>query len=100
MMADDFKNDVFLSYSSHDKDVVRDIANRLKSDGLKVWFDAWEIKPGDSIPAKVEAGLEHSRVLVLCMSAHAFGSDWAGLEESSFSRCSRSCPATTTQYTW
>ena len=25
--------------------------------------------------AKIEAGLEHSRVLVLCMSAHAFGSD-------------------------
>ena len=30
--------------------------------------------------AKIEAGLEHSRVLVLCMSAHAFGSDWAHLE--------------------
>jgi len=34
---------------------------------------------GNSIPAKVEAGLEHSRVLVLCMSANAFGSDWAQL---------------------
>ncbi len=44
---------------------------------LKVWFDEWVLKPGDSIPAKIEEGLEHSRVLVLCMSAHAFGSDWA-----------------------
>src|SRR5512136_2752838 len=32
----------------------------------------------------VEEGLEHSRVLVLCMSANAFGSDWAQLEASTF----------------
>ena len=49
-----------------------------------MWFDEWEIKPGDSIPAKIEEGLEHSRVLVLCMSANAFGSDWAQLEAGTF----------------
>jgi len=64
--------------------VVRPLAERLRQDGLKVWFDEWEIKPGDSIPATIEAGLEHSRVLVLCMSAHAFGSDWAQLEAGTF----------------
>ena len=42
------------------------------------------IKPGDSIPAKIEEGLESSRVLVLCMSANAFGSDWAQLEAGTF----------------
>jgi len=42
------------------------------------------LKPGDSIPAKIEEGLEHSRVLVLCMSANAFGSDWAQLEAGTF----------------
>ena len=54
------------------------------ADGLHVWFDTWELKPGDSIPAKIEEGLEHSRVLVLCMSANAFGSDWAQLEAGTF----------------
>jgi hypothetical protein len=49
-----------------------------------VWFDEWVLKPGDSIPAKIEEGLEHSRVLVLCMSANAFGSDWAQLESGTF----------------
>ena len=68
-MADDFTYDVFLSHSSKDKAVVRAVAERLREDGLKVWFDEWELKPGDSIPAKIEEGLEHSRVLVLCMSA-------------------------------
>ena len=79
-----FKFDVFLSHSSKDKVVVRELAERLREARLRLWFDEWEIKPGDSIPAKIEDGLEHSRVLVLCMSANAFGSDWAQLEAGTF----------------
>ena len=79
-MADNFTYDVFLSHSKKDKAVVRNVAERLRGEGVRVWFDDWEIRPGDSIPAKIEDGLEHSRVLVLCMSVHAFGSDWAQLE--------------------
>ena len=56
-MGDDFKYDVFLSHSSKDKEVVRDIAEQLRANDLNVWFDAWEIRPGDSIPAKIEEGL-------------------------------------------
>jgi small GTP-binding protein len=84
MSTEAFTHDVFLSHSSKDKAVVRAIAERLKADGLRVWFDEWEIRPGDSIPAKIEDGLEHCRVLVLCISAHAFGSDWAQLEAGTF----------------
>ncbi|HRX54654.1 MAG TPA: toll/interleukin-1 receptor domain-containing protein [Verrucomicrobiales bacterium] len=62
-MPDDFAYDVFLSHSSKDKTVVRDLAERLRQDGVKVWFDEWVLKPGDSIPAKIEEGLERSRVL-------------------------------------
>jgi hypothetical protein len=70
-----FPYDVFLSHSSKDKAVVRPLAERLRADGVKVWLDEWEIKPGDGIPAKIEEGLERACVLVLCMSANAFGSD-------------------------
>ena len=42
--------------------------------------------PGDSIPAKIEEGLERSRVPVLCMSANAFGSDWAQLKAGTCGR--------------
>ena len=83
-MAGEFEYDAFLSHSSQDKEVVRDVAERLRKDGLKVWFDEWALKPGDSIPAKIEAGLDHSRVLVLCMSANAFGSDWTRMESHTF----------------
>ena len=83
-MPDEFPYDVFLSHSAKDKAVVRPLAERLRADGVKVWFDEWVLKPGDSIPAKIEEGLERSRVLVLCMSANAFGSDWAQLESGTF----------------
>jgi small GTP-binding protein len=67
--------DVFLSHSAKDKKVVRALAERLRRDGLKVWFDE---------PAKIEEGLERSRVLVLCMSANALGAEWAQLEAGTF----------------
>ncbi len=64
--------------------MVRPLAERLRADGVKVWFDEWMLKPGYSIPARIEEGLERSRELVLCMSAHALGSDWAQLESGTF----------------
>ncbi|MEK7677942.1 MAG: toll/interleukin-1 receptor domain-containing protein [Verrucomicrobiota bacterium] len=61
MSAEAFTHDVFLSHSAKDKAVVRPLAERLRQDGLKVWFDEWVLKPGDSIPAKIEEGLERSQ---------------------------------------
>src|ERR1700680_1451116 len=83
-MAVTFPYDVFLSHSSKDTEVAREIAVRLRTDGLRVWFDDWEINLGDSVRAKIEEGLEQSRVLVLWLSAHAFGSDWTRLEAGTF----------------
>ena len=104
-MPDEFPYDVFLSHSAKDKAVVRPLAERLRADGVKVWFDEWVLKPGDSIErnqsktAKIEAGLERSRVFSLAhrmgegarragegWMSHAFGSDWAQLESGTFNR--------------
>jgi len=82
-MTQDFTYDVFLSHSSKDKSVVRELAERLRDDGVHVWFDEWEIRPGDSIPVKIEQGIQESRTLVLCMSKNAFASDWVTLERQS-----------------
>ncbi|MDP2945829.1 MAG: TIR domain-containing protein, partial [bacterium] len=79
-MTQDFEYDVFLSHSSKDRAAARELAQRLKGDGLRVWLDEWAIRPGDSIPLAIERGLEGSRTLVLAMSAQAFASDWVTLE--------------------
>jgi hypothetical protein len=38
--------DVFLSHNSKDKPAVREIAMMLKTRGLHVWLDEWELVPG------------------------------------------------------
>lgn len=76
----EFRWDVLLSHNSRDKPKVRPLAEALRDAGLRVWFDEWNIGPGDDIFAAVEHGLQHTRVLVLCMTPAAFGSDWVQLE--------------------
>jgi WD40 repeat protein len=79
-MSETFAYDGFLSHSTKDKPAVRRLAERLKKDGLRVWFDAWAIQPGDLIGLKIEQGLEQSRTLVLVMSKNTFASEWVTLE--------------------
>ncbi|MGK7910246.1 MAG: SUMF1/EgtB/PvdO family nonheme iron enzyme [Synechococcus sp.] len=38
--------DVFLCHNSHDKNQVSEIAQQLKTSGLNVWLDEWELQPG------------------------------------------------------
>ena len=45
-----------------------------------MWLDAWAIRPGDSIPLKIQQGLEQSRTLLMCMSPAYFASEWGALE--------------------
>jgi small GTP-binding protein len=80
----DFEFDVFLSYGTKDKARVLPIAERLRTDGLRVWFSEWEIAPGDDVLESIENGLNNSRVLVLCTSRQALASDWQELEATTF----------------
>jgi len=72
--------DIFLSHSSADKPVVRKIAADVEArdgrDGrrLTVWLDEAEIRPGQSIPGAVNAGLETSRFFTVLMSPAYFES--------------------------
>ncbi|HTS17261.1 MAG TPA: toll/interleukin-1 receptor domain-containing protein [Verrucomicrobiae bacterium] len=73
-----------MSYSRKDKLVVRALAKRLKSSGLTVWLDEWEVRPGDEILGRIEEGMEASRVMVFCISRHTTGSQWTKLEQGTF----------------
>ncbi len=82
--AEGFDYDVFLSHSSKDKAIVRALAERLRDDGLRVWFDEWAIQPGHHIGVEIHRGLESSRILVLAMSAGFFASEWTTFESQTF----------------
>lgn len=81
-MSRKFEYDVFLSHNKADKPRVRMLAERMRAEGMRVWFDEWVIQPGDDIYLAVERGLEAARTLVLCLSPAALGSDWVTLERS------------------
>ena len=87
LIPDEFPYDVFLSHSAQDKAVVRPLAERLRADGVSEKAEVKRLK--DEIPLPPSYFIPHpfpsrSRVLVLCMSANAFGSDWAQLESGTF----------------
>ena len=77
-MPDAFQYNIFLSHTAKDKAVVRPLAERLRTDGVKVWFDEWVLKP--VVPVAHQMGEGARRAGEGCMSAHAYGSDWAQLE--------------------
>jgi len=60
----------FISYSWDDdthKDWVRELATRLRQDGVDVMLDQWRLAPGDQLPEFMERSLrEHDFVLIIC----------------------------------
>jgi hypothetical protein len=55
---------VFISHSMEDADWARSFATALKERGVVVWFDEFEMRPGESWRDVLESGLRSSDVLV------------------------------------
>lgn len=73
--------DVFISHATEDKeDVVRPLATALVSAGLRVWYDEFELRIGDSLRQKIDAGLTRSRFGVVVLSQQFFTKNWPQYE--------------------
>ncbi|HSG38310.1 MAG TPA: TIR domain-containing protein, partial [Thermoanaerobaculia bacterium] len=72
--------DVFLSYARADAGQVRRLAENLHNAGLDVFFDEWEIGPGDVLVHRLDHGLLNSRNGVLCVTPTSLSRPWV-LEE-------------------
>lgn len=78
---DDREFDVFVSHATEDKDaVVRPLANALQDRGLSVWYDEFELRIGDSLRRKIDAGIARSRFGVVVLSKPFFSKGWAQYE--------------------
>jgi hypothetical protein len=84
--------DVFISHAGEDKaDVARPLTDALTAAGLRVWLDENELQLGESLRAKIDHGLAHSRFGVVVLSPSFFAKHWpkqelnglAALESSS-----------------
>ena len=75
------KFDVFISHASEDKDdVVRPLALALKDGGLKVWYDEFELKIGDSLRRKIDNGLSKSKFGIVVLSNSFINKGWTNYE--------------------
>lgn len=73
--------DVFISHASEDKNsFVRGLAAELTRLGLRVWFDEWTLKLGDSLRRRIDEGLRSSSFGVVVLSPSFFAKDWPQAE--------------------
>jgi len=73
--------DVFISHASEDKEsVVRDLAKALSSHGLRVWYDEFTLRIGDSLRQNIDRGLASSRVGLVVLSPAFIKKGWANYE--------------------
>ena len=73
--------DVFICHASEDKEnFVEPLANALREAGIKVWYDHFEFKLGDSLRGKIDEGLANSRYGVVVLSRYFFKKEWPKTE--------------------
>jgi|ERR1035438_9478858 predicted RNA-binding Zn-ribbon protein involved in translation (DUF1610 family) len=77
---------VFISHNKADAETARLFATALIERGVGVWFDEWELRPGDSIIDGMEHGLGDAGLFVLFWSARAAASQWVGTELRAYLR--------------
>jgi hypothetical protein len=86
MPDQDFAYDVFLSHASEDTAWCERLAERLRNEGVRVWFDKWELHPGDHLLARVNEALQTSRKMVAVWSASYFHDNKVWTLTESFSQ--------------
>jgi len=69
--------DVFVSHASEDKDnFVRPFVKSLQEKGIIVWYDAFELRLGDSLRRSIDKGLNTSKYGIVVLSEAFFKKEW------------------------
>ena len=69
--------DVFISHASEDKiAIARPLADALRTKGLRVWYDEFALKVGDSLRESIDHGLTNSRYGIVILSQNFFAKHW------------------------
>lgn len=69
--------DVFISHASEDKEpFVRGLAERIRSEGITVWYDEFSLRWGDRLRASIDEGLRRSKFGIVVLSPDFFKKDW------------------------
>lgn len=66
----------FVSHSTQDREFVKKLATDLMANGVNAWYSEWEIKPGDSIREKIDAGLRDCEYFIIVLSNSSINRPW------------------------
>lgn len=73
--------DAFISHASEDKDsFVRELYQKLTNFGLKIWYDEFTLKVGDSLSKSIDSGLLNSDFGVMIISQSFLNKGWPEYE--------------------
>lgn len=76
-----YTHDFFICHASEDKDeLVRALADSLRSKGAKVWYDEFTLRIGSRLRRSIDQGLASSRFGIVVVSANFFAKDWPQTE--------------------
>jgi WD40 repeat protein len=79
--------DVFLSYANEDVKWCETLAERLREEGVRVWFDKWKLTTTRRSINQLKIGLKNSRKMIAVFSIHyLLDKDLLTLTESYFNK--------------
>ncbi|MCP3916667.1 MAG: TIR domain-containing protein [bacterium] len=73
------EHDVFVSFSSPDRGLARELTERLLSHGVLPWFDERDLAPGQRVAPELQAALAQVRAVVVMLGSSGVGR-WQDLE--------------------
>ncbi|MCC4118211.1 TIR domain-containing protein [Aromatoleum toluclasticum] len=83
-VEDHTEYDLFISHAAEDKeDLVDLLAESLKSLGVRVWYDSFTLRVGDSLREKIDQGLAKSRYGTIVLSSAFCAKNWTQYELNS-----------------
>ena len=68
--------DAFLSYHSGDAEWVARLKTALESNGVRVWLDSEQVRPGDLFPGALARAIADVHCVVLVLSPGSVASSW------------------------
>ena len=66
----DMNNDVFISYSRRDSEIVKKLYDELSSKGLRVWYDKENLGVGDKFMEEIKLAIKKTRIFIPILSHH------------------------------
>jgi hypothetical protein len=73
---------VFVSYSSEDRDFADKLVEAISKDQTSIFYDKYNINVGDIIPGKISDAIRNSQFFICMLSPGAIESQWVKAEWS------------------